>query len=272
MNTSSQAQFSDSSLSNIVSRHAKVDRLVVNDIVVTGTYSGPGGNGATGPKGPTGYKGPTGPTGATGPTDGATGPSGPVGPTGNSLGPGPTGPIGATGIQGLTGPLGPSGPTGATGTLGSQIDPGSIFWFSVPAMAPAGFFICDGSAVSRTTYVNLFNVIGITYGTGDGITTFNVPNMSDYFVRAYDPAGTRALGSYQTSDFLSHTHAMTDPGHNHNYRNPGVTGGNANGVGTGKWFGTTNTTRSTTGITNQSTGTGTETYPINITLQAIIKY
>ena len=44
--------------------------------------------------------------------------------------------------------------------------------------APTGFLICDGSAVSRTDYANLFDVIGTTYGSGDGSTTFNLPNLS----------------------------------------------------------------------------------------------
>ena len=46
------------------------------------------------------------------------------------------------------------------------------------ANAPDGYLICDGSEVSRETYSNLFNVIGTTYGTGDGSTTFNLPNIS----------------------------------------------------------------------------------------------
>lgn len=44
------------------------------------------------------------------------------------------------------------------------------------ATAPAGWLICDGSAISRTTYKALFDVIGETYGAGDGTTTFNIPN------------------------------------------------------------------------------------------------
>lgn len=42
---------------------------------------------------------------------------------------------------------------------------------------PEGYLVCDGSAVSRTTYADLFDVIGTTYGTGDGSTTFNLPNL-----------------------------------------------------------------------------------------------
>ena len=42
---------------------------------------------------------------------------------------------------------------------------------------PAGWFVCDGQAVSRSTYSDLFSVIGTEYGTGDGSTTFNVPDL-----------------------------------------------------------------------------------------------
>ena len=52
---------------------------------------------------------------------------------------------------------------------------GSVIIWST-ASAPAGYLICDGSAISRTTYANLFSVIGTTYGDGDGNTTFNLPN------------------------------------------------------------------------------------------------
>lgn len=44
--------------------------------------------------------------------------------------------------------------------------------------APSGWLICNGAAVSRTTYANLFAAIGTTWGSGDGATTFNLPNLS----------------------------------------------------------------------------------------------
>lgn len=44
---------------------------------------------------------------------------------------------------------------------------------------PSGFLDCDGSAVSRTTYSALFAVVGTNYGSGDGSTTFNLPNLTD---------------------------------------------------------------------------------------------
>jgi hypothetical protein len=45
------------------------------------------------------------------------------------------------------------------------------------SVAPPGWLYCDGRAVSRTTYSSLFAVIGTTFGTGDGSTTFNLPDL-----------------------------------------------------------------------------------------------
>ena len=55
---------------------------------------------------------------------------------------------------------------------------GSFIWF-FGNYAPDGYLICNGSAVSRTLYSDLFNVIGTRYGAGDGSTTFNVPKLDD---------------------------------------------------------------------------------------------
>ena len=49
------------------------------------------------------------------------------------------------------------------------------------ATAPDGYLLCDGSAVSRSTFADLFAVISTTYGSGDGSTTFNVPDLQDKF-------------------------------------------------------------------------------------------
>jgi microcystin-dependent protein len=49
------------------------------------------------------------------------------------------------------------------------------------ATAPSGYLLCDGSAVSRTTYADLFAVVGTTYGVGNGSTTFNVPDLQGKF-------------------------------------------------------------------------------------------
>ena len=56
--------------------------------------------------------------------------------------------------------------------------------------APNGYLLCDGSAVSRTTYSDLFSVIGTTYGSGDGSTTFNLPNLKGRTVVMQDTTQT----------------------------------------------------------------------------------
>ena len=56
---------------------------------------------------------------------------------------------------------------------------GTIIIWSAPT-PPAGYLICDGSAISRTTYAALFNVIGTKWGAGDGKTTFNLPTANDF--------------------------------------------------------------------------------------------
>lgn len=55
---------------------------------------------------------------------------------------------------------------------------------------PEGYMHCNGAAVNRTTYVNLFNKIGTFYGAGDGSTTFNLPNTVDRFLEGGIGAGT----------------------------------------------------------------------------------
>lgn len=60
--------------------------------------------------------------------------------------------------------------------------------------APDGWLVCDGSAVSRTTYAALFAVISTIYGVGDGSTTFNLPNLSDCFVQGGTSGTTHSAG------------------------------------------------------------------------------
>ena len=70
-----------------------------------------------------------------------------------------------------------------------------------------GICPCDGRALSRRIYSNLFNVIGIQYGSGDGSTTFNVPNISNGVLKYISGAtpGTNNLGSYSES----HSHSAS---------------------------------------------------------------
>ena len=61
------------------------------------------------------------------------------------------------------------------------------------ASVPSGFLECDGSAVSRSTYSALFAIVGTTYGSGDGSSTFNVPNLQDNV--AVGKSNNKALAS-----------------------------------------------------------------------------
>ena len=54
------------------------------------------------------------------------------------------------------------------------------------ATAPDGYLLCDGSAVSRSTFADLFAVVSTTYGSGDGSTTFNVPNLQGKMPQGFD--------------------------------------------------------------------------------------
>lgn len=65
---------------------------------------------------------------------------------------------------------------------GSGVPVGSVFWLATKT-APEGYLICDGSAVSRTEYADLFAAIGTMFGTGDGTTTFALPNLQAAFIR-----------------------------------------------------------------------------------------
>lgn len=80
------------------------------------------------------------------------------------------------------------------------------------ATVPAGYLLCDGSAVNRNTYAMLFAVIGVLYGAGDGLTTFNLPDMRQRFPIGKAAAGTGSvLGG--TGGLIDHTH--TGPSHTH---------------------------------------------------------
>jgi microcystin-dependent protein len=70
---------------------------------------------------------------------------------------------------------------------------------------PSGWLLCDGTAVSRTTYAALFTALGTTFGAGDGSTTFNLPSMASKFPRG---AATPSTGG--GSD--THSHTLSDAG------------------------------------------------------------
>lgn len=73
---------------------------------------------------------------------------------------------------------------------------------------PAGWLLCNGQAVSRTTYAALFAVIGTTFGTGDGSTTFNLPNYRDRMpIGAYSIASIGSKGGSKDAVVVAHSHS-----------------------------------------------------------------
>lgn len=178
---------------------------------------------------------------------------------------------------------------------------GGTFVASVPAVpvgvmeafagssAPTGWLLCDGTAVSRTTYSNLYSVIGTTYGVGDGSTTFGLPDMRG---RVPMGAGTgnqlnasgsgaitggtgmtaRAAGAFggeethllSSAEIPAHSHPVSDAGHNHGAIATAGVGGGATvagwTVGGASGANATNfayTGSSTTGLTvSNNTGGG----------------
>ena len=89
------------------------------------------------------------------------------------------------------------------------------------SILPTGFLRCDGSAVSRTTYADLFSVIGVSFGSGDGISTFNLP---DFGSRVPIGVGTGTDGNNERTTLLGtkegefeHTLTIAEmPAHTHN--------------------------------------------------------
>jgi microcystin-dependent protein len=120
----------------------------------------------------------------------------------------------------------------------SGVPAGTVTAFAGPAV-PAGWLKCDGTAVSRTTYAGLYQVIGTVHGSGDGATTFNLPDYRGMFLRGVDEgskrdpdAATRTapnaggnvgdlIGSVEKAALAAHAHAVTDPGHTHAVSDPG---------------------------------------------------
>lgn len=173
---------------------------------------------------------------------------------------------------------------------------------SFATATPSGYLYCDGSAVSRVTYADLFAAIGTSCGSGDGITTFNLPDTRGRFLRGQasgqtvdpDRASRTAMaaggntgdnvGSIQSDAFFSHTHTQ-DP-HSHNIQgSSGASNSSVAGsflcnvdsaghtllrtpIGTPYTYGVS-TIVSTT-ATNQNTG-GNETRPKNVYVRHYIK-
>lgn len=111
--------------------------------------------------------------------------------------------------NGLTNP--PSWQLPATGDIPAVIKP------YAGATAPDGYFICDGQAVSRTTYSVLFWIIWTTYGVGDGSTTFNIPNLKGRAIVWFNTAETEFNAVGKTWGAKTHTLTTAEmPAHTHN--------------------------------------------------------
>lgn len=110
---------------------------------------------------------------------------------------GPNGEIGLGGAnygtsgQVLTSNGSGAAPTWQTASGGSSLPSGMLAPYA-GSSAPSGWLLCDGSAVSRTTYSALFTAISTTYGVGDGSTTFNLPDLRGRAVRGLDNMGGTA--------------------------------------------------------------------------------
>lgn len=156
-----------------------------------------------------------------------------------------------------------------------NLSPGVIVAYGGNA-APEGWLECNGQAVSRTTYSALFTAIGTTWGSGDGSTTFNIPDLRGEFLRGWDNGrgvdSGRLLGSYQTGEISAHWH-LNGAAHQTN---------DSNGVA---WtpYGRTSIGKSsrTAGLSSSSfeqytghtsTVGGSETRPRNKAVMYIIKY
>ena len=181
--------------------------------------------------------------------------------------------------------------TDASGNLSFQtiagVPTGSVFCIAV-ATVPSGYLECNGAAVNKSTYADLFAVIGITYGGTNASSTFNLPDLRGEFIRGFDNGrgvdSGRSIASSQSSQNQSHTHSgsatstVTDPGHRHTTKGHGTQddgGGNLTGSTSGSsssssMFDNTTGISVSTSVTVGSEG-GSETRVRNVAMMYIIK-
>jgi microcystin-dependent protein len=172
----------------------------------------------------------------------------------------------------------PTGHKIATGTtIQSQLDAldlampvGSILPFAGASVTPpAGFLYCDGSSLSTTTYANLYNAIGYTYGGSGG--SFLLPNTQGYFLRGAGTTGgySATVGGVQSDQFGYHDHGGGN--HRHQYQTGTGDGDPRDMAADGENFNFRSifTYYSGTIIAGQG---GSETRPANLGVNYIIKF
>ncbi|MGU3399221.1 phage tail protein [Brucellaceae bacterium D45D] len=230
--------------------------------------------------------------------------TGPATLNANSVGAKPIFTIGITGLSGLI-----AGNITANGmyevVYSSALDTGSGGWillnptvqseevgsykFMAVPFTPDGYLYCNGQAVSRTTYSRLFNRIGVTFGAGDGSTSFSLPDWRGIFPRGWDDGrgvdSGRAFASLQGSQNAAHTHAFSGStsasgDHTHGIMSNNNTNSGSNGLrsgDTGQGPFLSNNTQPAGNHAHSFSGTtsasgGNEARPINNTVYVVIKY
>lgn len=100
--------------------------------------------------------------------------------------------------------------------IGGNLPTGSVIPFAGTTLPEDDWLLCNGQAVSRTDYAELFSVIGTKYGNGDGHSTFNIPNLNNIFIEAtsdlskvsttLSAALTNITGNHVVDDYIIEYH------------------------------------------------------------------
>ena len=125
-----------------------------------------------------------------------------------------------------------NGMTGAVTINGVPV--GTVLPFA-GSSTPSGYVLCNGAAVSRTTYAALFAVIGTTYGAGNGSTTFNLPNYTDKFLQGHTTAGTSKSAGLPNITGFTASFPWTAENHGAWTQSSGGTAGPTGAFYTGGW-------------------------------------
>lgn len=128
---------------------------------------------------------------------------------------------------------------------GDTLPIGAIMPFGSDTI-PENWLLCNGQAVSRETYANLFNTIGTTYGSGDGFTTFNLPDLQGKIPVGLDENDTDFDTLGNTGGEKEHTLTIDEiPTHNHGVQTGNVISTTSGGYGVANNFNTSGTQMST---------------------------